>query len=131
MYRCTMTYNMKPCIALFLEAEYEALTVEDYWKSRLITTRLDNERYLFSCIHYNKTHLSKNMTFYHRVFNLCNVYKGPGVLKMYPVWEKSNLPNYNYVFNGRVEHLKRLHRMLAYHALMCDRTMTLCPLRVM
>ena len=71
-----MTYNKKCCIALFLEAEYETLIVEAYWESRVITTRFDNGRHPFSCIHCKETHLSNNMTSYHRMFNLCKVYKG-------------------------------------------------------
>jgi hypothetical protein len=31
-----MTHNRKSCIALFLEAKYETLTVETYWESRVM-----------------------------------------------------------------------------------------------
>ena len=68
----------------------ETLTVEAYWESRVISTKFDNGRHLFSCIHCKETHLSKNMTSYHRMFNQCKVYKGTVALKMYPTWEKSN-----------------------------------------
>lgn len=30
------------------------------------------------------------MTSYHRIFNLCKVYKEPIALKIYPTWEKSD-----------------------------------------
>ena len=85
-----MSHNRKSCVALFLEGEYEALTVEAYWESRVVTTRLDSGRHPFSCKYCKETHLSKNMTSYHRMFNLCKVYKGSTPLKMYPTWEKSN-----------------------------------------
>jgi hypothetical protein len=90
IYRCTMTHNMKSWITLFLEPYYETLTVECYWESRVLTTRLDNGRHRFSCEHYKETHLSKNMTFYQRMFNQYKVYKESVALKMYPTWEKSN-----------------------------------------
>ena len=35
-----MTHNRKPCAILFLEAEYEALTLEAYSESRVIIIRL-------------------------------------------------------------------------------------------
>jgi hypothetical protein len=85
-----MTYNRKPCAALFLESEYEALILEAYSESRVTTERLRNGRYPFSCTFCKEVHKDKNMTSYHRMFNLCKVYKGPAALKMYPTWEKSD-----------------------------------------
>ena len=85
-----MTYNRKPCAALFLESEYEALILEAYSESRVTTERLKNGRYPFSCIFCKERHKDKNMTSYHRMFNLCKVYKGAAALKMYPTWEKSD-----------------------------------------
>jgi hypothetical protein len=70
--------------------EYEVLTVETYWESRVITTRFDNGKHPFSYVHCKKTHLLKNMTSYHSMFNQCKVYKVTVVLKIYPTWEKSN-----------------------------------------
>lgn len=85
-----MTYNRKPCAALFLESEYEALILEAYSDSRVTTERLKNGRYPFSCTFCKELHKDKNMTSYHRMFNLCKVYKEPAALKMYPTWEKSD-----------------------------------------
>ena len=85
-----MTYNRKPCAALFLESEYEALILEAYSQSRVTTDRLKNGRYPFSCTFCKELHKDKNMTSYHRMFNLCKVYKDPVALKMYPTWEKSD-----------------------------------------
>jgi hypothetical protein len=85
-----MTHNIKSCIALFLEEEYEALTVEVYWESKVITTRVNNDMHPFTCIHCRETYLSKNMKSYHRMFNYYKVYKEIVVLKMYPTWENSN-----------------------------------------
>ena len=92
-----MTYNRKPCAALFLEAEYDALILEAYSKSRVTTERLRNGKYLFSCIFCKEIHKDKNMTSYHRMFNLCKVYKEPAALKMYPTWEKSDHAELNRV----------------------------------
>ena len=86
----TMTYNRKPCAALFLEYEYEALIHEAYSESRVTTKMLKNGRYFFSCTFCKKLHKDKNMTSYHRMFNICKVYKEPVALKMYPTWEKSD-----------------------------------------
>jgi hypothetical protein len=55
--------------------EYEALTVEAYWESRVITIRFDNDMHPFFYVHCKKTYLSKNMTSYHSMFNQCKVYK--------------------------------------------------------
>ena len=85
-----MTHNRKPCAVLFLEADYNALTLEAYSKARVITERLKNGRYPFSCIFCKEIHKNKNMTSYHTMFNLCKVYKEPAALKMYPTWEKSD-----------------------------------------
>ena len=85
-----MTHNRKSCAALFLESDYDALTLEAYWEARVTTARLKNGRYPFSCIFCKEVHKDKNMTSYHRMFNLCKVYKNPTPLKMYPTWEKSN-----------------------------------------
>ena len=90
IYKSTMTYNRKPCAALFLEAEYDALILEAYSESRVTTERLKNGRYPFSCTFCKELHKDKNMTSYHRMFNLCKVYKEPAALKMYPTWEKSD-----------------------------------------
>ena len=92
-----MTYNRKPCAALFLEAEYDALILEAYSESRVTTERLKNGRYPFSCIFCKEIHKDKNMTSYHRMFNLCKVYKQPAALKMYPTWEKSDHAELNRV----------------------------------
>ena len=85
-----MTHNRKPCAALFLEEDYDALTLEAYSEARVTTERLKNGRFPFSCIYCKEIHKDKNMTSYHRMFNLCKVYKGPAPLKMYPTWEKSD-----------------------------------------
>ena len=85
-----MTYNRKPCATLFLEPEYDALILEAYSKSRVTTERLKNGRYLFSCIFCKEIHKDKNMTSYHRMFNLCKVYKEHVALKMYLTWEKKS-----------------------------------------
>ena len=85
-----MTYNRKPCAALFLESKYEALILEAYSESRITTERLKNGRYPFSCTFCKEIHKDKNMTSYHRMFNLCKVYKELVALKMYPTWEKSD-----------------------------------------
>ena len=85
-----MTYNRKPCAALFLEGEYDALILEAYSEARVNTEKLKNGRYPFSCTFCKEIHKDKNMTSYHRMFNLCKVYKGVGALKMYPTWEKSD-----------------------------------------
>ena len=92
-----MTYNRKPCAALFLEAEYDSLILEAYSESRVTTERLKNGRYPFSCIFCKEIHKDKNMTSYHRMFNLCKVYKQPAALKMYPTWEKSDHAELNRV----------------------------------
>ena len=92
-----MTYNRKPCAALFLESEYDALILEAYSKSRVTTERRNNGRYPFSCIFCKEIHKDKNMTSYHRMFNLCKVYKEPVALKMYPTWEKSDHAELNRV----------------------------------
>ena len=92
-----MTYNRKPCAALFLEPEYDALILEAYSKSRVTTEKLKNGRYPFSCIFCKEIHKDKNMTSYHRMFNLCKVYKEPSALKMYPTWEKSDHAELNRV----------------------------------
>ena len=85
-----MTHNRKPCAALFLEEDYDRLTLECYSKARVTTERLKNGRFPFSCIFCKEIHKDKNMTSYHRMFNLCKVYKDPHALKMYPTWEKSD-----------------------------------------
>ena len=85
-----MTHNRKPCAALFLEEEYDRLTLECYSKAKVTTERLKNGRFPFSCIFCKEIHKDKNMTSYHRMFNLCKVYKDPHALKMYPTWEKSD-----------------------------------------
>ena len=93
----TMTYNRKPCATLFLEAEYDALILEAYSKSRVITKRLKNGKYLFSCIFCKEIHKDKNITSYHKMFDLCKVYKEPAALKMYPTWEKNDHAELNRV----------------------------------
>ena len=86
-----MTHNRKPCVALIMEAEYDALTLEAYWEARVTTERLKNGRYPFSCIFCKEIHKNKNMTSYHRMFNPCKMFKEPAPLKMYPTWEKSTV----------------------------------------
>ena len=39
-----MTYNRKPCAALFLESEYDALILEAYSEARVNTEKLKNGR---------------------------------------------------------------------------------------
>lgn len=90
IFRSTMTQNRKLCAALYLEAEYDALTLEAYWQARVTTERLKNGRYPFSCIFCKEIHKDKNTTSYHRMFNLCTVYKEAVSLKMYPTWKKSD-----------------------------------------
>lgn len=85
-----MTHNRRQCAALFLEAEYDDLTLEAYSQSRVTAERLKNGRFPFSCIYCKVIHKDKNMISYHRMFNLCKVYKGYAPLKMYPTWEKSD-----------------------------------------
>ena len=99
-----MTYNRKQCAALFLEADYDALILEAYSQSRVTTERKKNGRYPFSCIFCKEIHKDKNMTSYHRMFNLCKVYKEPATLKMYPTWDKSDHAELNRVAKkyGRV-----------------------------
>ena len=92
-----MTYNRKPCAALFLEPEYDALILEAYSKSRVTTQKLRNGRYPFSCVFCKEIHKDKNMTSYHRMFNLCKVYKEPAALKMYPTWDKNDHAELNRV----------------------------------
>ena len=99
-----MTYNRKQCAALFLEADYDALILEAYSQSRVTTERRKNGRFPFSCIFCKEIHKDKNMTSYHRMFNLCKVYKEPAALKMYPTWDKSDHAELNRVAkkHGRV-----------------------------
>lgn len=85
-----MTHNRRQCAALFLETEYDELTIEAYSQSRVTTERLKNGRFPFSCIHCKVVQKDKNMISYHRMFNLCSQYKGIAALKMYPTWEKSD-----------------------------------------
>ena len=77
-------------MALFLKADYDALTFEAYSKAIVTTERLKNGMYPFSCIICKEIHKDKNMTSYHRIFNLCKVHKEPIALKIYPTWEKSD-----------------------------------------
>ena len=51
---------------------------------------MKNDRYPFSCIFCKELHNDKNMTSYHRMFNLCKVYKKHVALKMYLTWEKND-----------------------------------------
>ena len=99
-----MTYNRKQCAALFLEADYDPQILEAYSQSRVTTERRKNGRYPFSCIFCKEIHKDKNMTSYHRMFNLCKVYKEPAALKMYPTWDKSDHAELNRVAKkyGRV-----------------------------
>ena len=99
-----MTYNRKACVTLFLEAEYDSLILEAYSESRVTTEKRKNGRYPFSCIFCKEIHKDKNMTSYHRMFNLCKMYKKPTALKMYPTWEKSDHVELNRVAKkyGRV-----------------------------
>ena len=85
-----MTHNRKPCAALFLESEYDDLTLEAYSQSRVTAERLKNGRFPSSCIHCKVIHKDKNLISYHRMFSLCKMYKGHAALKMYPTWEKSD-----------------------------------------
>jgi hypothetical protein len=85
-----MTHNQKPCAALFLESEYDDLTLEAYSQSRVTAERLKNGRFPFSCIYCKVIHKNKNMISYHRMFSLCKMYKGHASLKMYHTWEKSD-----------------------------------------
>ena len=88
VFRCTMKQNRKPCAVLFEEEEYEQAVIEAYYQSKE-KVKLPNNRYPFSCIHCKTSHKDKNTVSYHRMFNLCKVYKGDKPLKMYPTWEPS------------------------------------------
>lgn len=54
IFRNTMTYNRKQCVALYLEEEYEQLVFECYWTTRL-NEKMTNNMYRFSCIHCKKS----------------------------------------------------------------------------
>ena len=88
VFRCTMKQNRKPCAVLFEENEYEEAVIEAYYKSKE-KVKMPNNRYPFACIHCKTSHKDKNTVSYHRMFNLCKVYKGDKPLKMYPTWEPS------------------------------------------
>jgi hypothetical protein len=88
IFRSTMMHNRKQCVALYLEEEYEQLVLECYWTARS-KEKSANNRFTFFCIHCLESHKDKNTTSYHRMFKLCNVYKGTATLKMYPIWDKS------------------------------------------
>ena len=88
IFRCTMKQNRRTCAAIYCEEEYERLVIEAYWQSRS-KTMMANNRYKFECIHCKESHKDKNTVSYHRMFNLCKVYKGEEPLKMYPTWEPS------------------------------------------
>lgn len=88
IFRCTMTHNRKHCAAIYWEDEYEKLVLEAYSQARA-KTKMANNRYPFTCIHCKESHKDKNAVSYHRMFNLCKVYKGEDSLKMYPTWEPS------------------------------------------
>ena len=75
-----MTHNKKPLATLLLEEEYETLTFETYWES----TRLKNKNDQFYVYFVKNIYRNKNMTSYHRMFNLYEVYKEFALLKMYP-----------------------------------------------
>ena len=83
-----MKQNRKDCAVLFEEGEYEQAVLEAYWRSRS-KVKMPNNRYPFLCIHCKASHKDKNTVSYHRMFNLCKVYKGDKPLKMYPTWEPS------------------------------------------
>jgi len=85
-----MTHNRKACAVLFFEPEYEDLIVEAYSKVKVATEKLKNGRHPFSCVHCHEVHQFKNMTSYHRRFNLYKVYINFALLKMYSMWEKSD-----------------------------------------
>lgn len=59
IYRCTMTHNIKPHPIIFLEAEYDAHMLKVYWEARVITTRLKNNEYSFSCMFCKEIHKDK------------------------------------------------------------------------
>ena len=61
------------------------------------------EDIFFSCTFCKELHKDKNMTSYHRMFNLCKVYKKPAALKMYPTWKKSDHSKLNKIANKYVK----------------------------
>ena len=85
-----MTHNHRQCAVLFLESEYDELTIEAYSQSLVTTERLKNGIFPFSCIHFKVIHKDKNMISYHMMFSLCKMYKRIAPLKMYPTWEESD-----------------------------------------
>ena len=73
---------------LFEEHEYQHAVLEAYWQAKG-KVKLWNNMYHFHCIHYKTSLKDKNTVTYHKMFNLCKVYKGSKPLKMYPTWEPS------------------------------------------
>lgn len=88
-YDKTMTHNRKPCVILYLEDEYKQLVLECHKKAKA-KEKVGNNRYRFSCIHYNMSFKDKNIISYHIMFKLCPMYKGTKLLKMYPTWDTSD-----------------------------------------
>ena len=84
-----MTHNRHVCAVLYEEEEYEALVLECYWQSKT-NVKHSNNRYIYKCIYCSQQFLDKNGISYHRLMNLCKSWNGPGVLKMYPTWTRSN-----------------------------------------
>ena len=81
-----MKQNQKPCAVLFKEHEYEQVVLEAYWQTKG-KVKLPNNMYHFHCIHCKTFLKEKNTVSYHKMFNLCKVYKESKPLKMYPTWE--------------------------------------------
>ena len=84
-----MKQNQRNCGAIYSEEEYEKIVLEAYWQARA-KTKMGNNRFRLSCIHYKESHKDKNMLSTHRMFNLCKGYTGEQPRKMYPPWEPSN-----------------------------------------
>jgi hypothetical protein len=66
----------------------------------------------FSCTFCKELHKDKNMTSYHRIFNLCKVYKEPVALKMYPLEESLSITT------GRCDlaiatHARKMHKKIS------------------
>ena len=84
IFSSTMTHNRRACATIFLEAEYDDLTIEAYSQPRVTIKRSKNGMFPFSCLFCKVIQKYKNMISYHRMFRLCKVYKGFAPLKIYP-----------------------------------------------
>ncbi len=79
-----MQQNRQHFVALYLEQEYEMLTLETHFDVKWPDIPTFGNMPSFQCKFCKIMFKDKNTLFYHKMMNLCLEYIGKELLKMYP-----------------------------------------------